>query len=478
MPPPPPDTGGQATAATQPNSGGQAVAGTRARPPDTLVDPNLLAPPPPRVKPKPTSAVVVCQLCGTRIDVPLNKAGQEVKCPDCHTRNQVPVPKEDTKTKRPAGPTLEGAENYDMSEVVDRPKYRPLQATRGDYEVLSALDPATVEYRLSAPGQQSRAVKTVAEAPARDDDGEVTLSPPVERVEAVRDPRSILPQPELEPENALYDGRYDDGVIGDSVDPRSPDAWKRAPMLYGIVEFLFYPSTLLRWLGYAVGFALLANFGKFTIESAMNTDFIAPFLIPAFCFGCTVLLAPFSAALCAIVEDTGNGQVEVTEWPDWDIAAWMGKACYFPWAAFITSFPGILGVGVALLSGLDFLAYIVVATAPLLLSWMLLLPPAVYSQLAENSILSLISPVVIESYRIAGDAWAVFYFYSLLIVLLIVGAVALIITDNFLMVAVGGCAVVVVLFVYARLLGRLIWVAGQRGAASSPAQMARQVVSR
>src|SRR5436189_1316885 len=64
----------------------------RPRSPDT-VDPNLLAPPPPRVKPKPTEVAVVCQLCGTRIYVKLDKVGTEVKCPDCYSRNEVPAQK-------------------------------------------------------------------------------------------------------------------------------------------------------------------------------------------------------------------------------------------------------------------------------------------------------------------------------------------------------------------------------------------------
>jgi hypothetical protein len=453
---------GNAVAEPQAANTKPLVQNPKPKPVDNLVDPNLLAPPPPRTKPKPTSVVVVCQLCGTRIDAPLDRVGQEMKCPDCFTRNVVPALPDNTASQKPTGPTLEGTENFGMSEVVEKPKYRPLVATRGEYEVLSALDPATIEHRLTVPGERSRSKPVqVHSAP---EDGDVVLAPPVERVELARDPRTFLPQPELEPENALYDGRYDDGVIGDNVDPRSPDAWKRAPLVYGIIEFLFYPSTLVRWLGYGVGFAALVNFGKFTVESAMNIDFITPFLIPVFCAGCIVLAAPFSAALYAIVQDTGNGQQEVSEWPDWNIVEWIGKACYFPLAAFLTGLPGLLGLAVLLLSGMDFQAYIVIAAIPLLLAWMLLFPPAAYSQLAENGALSLISPLMIQSFRIAGDAWIIFYGYSFVIVLMLLAGVALMAADNFLATGVGACAMVMILFVYARLVGRLIWVTSQRQA--------------
>ena len=85
----------------------------------------------------------------------------------------------------------------------------------------------------------------------------------------------------------------------------------------------------------------------------------------------------------------------------------MGPACYLPLAAFLTSFPGILGVGLLLMSGMDFMAFVVVAALPLLVSWMVLLPPVVYSQLANGAV-SLISPLMIQSFRAAGDAWVCF----------------------------------------------------------------------
>jgi hypothetical protein len=88
---------------------------------------------------------------------PLEKIGQEVKCPDCHTRNEVPGLKEG-KGDRGQGtesPTLEGTEEFGMSEVVERPKYRPLVRGREEYDVLSAADPAAMEHRLSTPGQRA-----------------------------------------------------------------------------------------------------------------------------------------------------------------------------------------------------------------------------------------------------------------------------------------------------------------------------------
>src|SRR5439155_16663797 len=108
-------------------------------------------------------------LCGTRVTVPLERIGQEIKCPDCHSRTVAPPLKEDPATKM-RGPTLDGTEDFGMSAVVERPKYRPLVAARGEYETLSALDPATMEHRLTVPGERPRRAKAAtAEPQSRED---------------------------------------------------------------------------------------------------------------------------------------------------------------------------------------------------------------------------------------------------------------------------------------------------------------------
>ena len=66
--------------------------------------------------------------------------------------------------------------------------------------------------------------------------------------------------------------------------------------------------------------------------------------------------------------------------------------------------------------------------------------------------------------KIASDAWVFFYMYSILLVLLATAAVGMLIVENFLATAIGAVAFVAVAFVYARLLGRLMWVAAQRDA--------------
>src|SRR5206468_10797771 len=127
---------------------------------------------------------------------PLDKIGQTIKCPDCHSVNEVVGPKVSGATKKPSGPTLEGVEDYGLSQDFERPKYRPLVATRGEYEVLSALDPAAVEHGWTLPDGSTA---TATRAPEGEE--EVRLSAPVERIEIKPPPIKL---PERDPEEEMY----------------------------------------------------------------------------------------------------------------------------------------------------------------------------------------------------------------------------------------------------------------------------------
>src|SRR4029079_619046 len=102
--------------------------------------------------------------------------------------------------------------------------------------------------------------------------------------------------------------------------------------------------------------------------------------------------------------------------------------------------------------------------APIVLSMLVLFPMFYCSMLIEDNLFAFMSGYTLRSLKIAGDAWVFSYMYAILLVLLGTGAVATAVADNFLFTAVGAAATVAVLIVYARLLGRLMWVAAQRDA--------------
>jgi len=102
--------------------------------------------------------------------------------------------------------------------------------------------------------------------------------------------------------------------------------------------------------------------------------------------------------------------------------------------------------------------------SPIVLSLLVLFPMFYCSMLIEDNLLAFMSGYTLRSFRIAGDAWIFSYMYAILLALLGTGAVATAAADNFVFTAVGAAATVAVLIIYARLLGRLMWVAAQRDA--------------
>ena len=427
----------------------------RERKPDGLVDPNMLAPPPPRVKPKATTIVVVCALCGTRMDVPLDQIGHQVQCPDCHIVNEVKPPKE-SKSPPPKGPTLEGAKAFELSDPGDRPAYRPLQATRGEYKILSAFDPASADHALNL---------TAGAATAAEADDEVRLSAPIERPPSA--PVLVLPPPDPDPEDKLRDGRYDDGLIGDlNFDRTQPEAWKKAPFLLGIFEFLFHLGTLPRWIFYSLGLGTIVAMVRGVIWAATAGTVVGEASqIPLVLFS-TGLIAvwtpPFLAVLLAIVEDTGNGVNEVQSWPEWNVFDWIVNSVYIPAAVFFSGLPGGLVAALMLLGGVSPESSPLAIAAPVVLSWLVLFPPVFCSMLVEGSVMAPFSADVLRSFSAAADGCFLFVIYSIVLALLGVGAFSLILANNILFAALGAAGLVILTFLYARLLGRLIWFASQK----------------
>lgn len=454
---------------------------------EDLVDPNLLAPAPPPKKAKPTQVVVVCKLCGTRLHAPLEKVGQTIQCPDCHRVNEILPPREPTSQK-PKGPSLENAEEFDLSAEVQRPAYRPLQKPRGDYAVLSAFEPGAAPPGWTPPdskpspagapgssqqpsrgGPSATAAPTAVAMPAEDEE-EFAIEAPVERIELAPPPIK-LPTPE--PEEKLFDGRYDDDLIGANVDRKAPGAWKRAPFTVGIVEFLFQPGVLLRWILYGIGAAAVIGLMHFTgakeAAAASDADILMSrflLLVTMMVFGVSFVLwvAPFAVCCLAIVEDTANGDDEITSWPDYNFLDWFLKATFVPAAALVSGFPGIVLGSFIVVSGAAPAIYVWLT---ILASWVFLFPLVLCSMLDENSILSPYSKNTYRSLKAASDAWMLFYVF--VIVLGVLGALAFALAAYPFTSPIGAIAMVVLAFLFFRLLGRMMWI-GHDKLAKLPAE--------
>ena len=178
-------------------------------------------------------------------------------------------------------------------------------------------------------------------------------------------------------------------------------------------------------------------------------------------------MMPFAATVLAIVQDTGNGSKEIDNWPSWDPTQWFFPALFVAAAVLISGLPGMFlttGLSASTISSGGWesgLFMVGMLSAPLPLSWLVLLPIVLYSMLAENSIFAIFSKQTLASLRAAGEGWMLFYMFAA-VLFLIAGALgSLIFLNNFLAITAGAVGLVILAFLYARLLGRLMWYGNQ-----------------
>jgi len=176
-----------------------------------------------------------------------------------------------------------------------------------------------------------------------------------------------------------------------------------------------------------------------------------------------------------VIEGTANGGDEVSDWPSWDFFQWFWPTLQLGTALLVGAMPGLaiasllLAEGGAYLPeqrGLDWPRLAI----PLVLSWWLLLPPLLYSMLAEASLVRMVSPLVLRTMQCTPDAWLLYYLESLALLLVLAGGLALLQAQLLLiLVPLGAVIVTGWLLVSARLLGRLMWYCNQRVQLPEPA---------
>jgi hypothetical protein len=430
---------------------------------DKTVDPLVLGPQPRPKPPPPKEVPVVCKLCSTRMYAPIENIGQMIQCPDCHTVNVIRAPKK--PPPKPVAPLLDKEPNFGLGPPPERPAYRPIVAPRGEYAELVEFDPSQRPPGWSRPDAPAAIAAAPAAADPDEEDGEeIKVSAPVERIE-IKPEMKPLPPPD--PEDDLYDGKYDDGLIGDKVDRKAPQAWKKAPLVIGLVGFLFYMNTLPRLIMYAIGLALVMNIGHLAMRFSVSTDptekVSSIMLFMFLSVGMGMWVTSFAAVCLAVVQDTANGVDDVQSWPDWNVFDWVMGAMYFPAAAFVAALPGSVFTVSLLSMGLDPTYGRFAAGAPLVISWIFLFPLVLYSMLAEGSIMAPVSAATNKSLHAASAGWMFFYMYSLVIGCAGVWAISLACNpNNYVINSLGSTGVVVLAVLYCRILGRLMWYSSEK----------------
>lgn len=418
-----------------------------------------------------------------------SQIGEFMKCPDCFSQVKVKAPY--VAPYSPKKPTLEGAEEFNLSDPGERPAYRPFVDPRGEYEELLHLDPlAPVRKPTEAPAPATPEVTppdqdplfvdqpfpkaTVMPSPTEHlpvgrptavtsyeedlDDQEIVLRAPVDRPEYKPEIPHLSPPPPTERrEEPREASAWDDSAWGYPADPNQPNAWKQSPFLLGIVGFLFYPSTLFRLVVYSVGLSVVLWLGFSAVELGQQGGVSAIFGIFCTLLGGLAAISwtgSFSACLYAVTQDTGNGMDKVEAWPDWSVTEWLGQALYVPAASFLACIPGSI-FGSLLLTAGD--GAELMLPFPVLMSQLLFFPPIFGSMMAEGSLLAPYSPAIVKSFKTHGDGWLLFYIASFFIGVIQAVAIGLLELEIGLIAPLSAVILVTSIFLYFRLLGRLIW---------------------
>lgn len=417
------------------------------------------------------------------------QVGERLRCPDCFTMVEIKAPKvgpPPTKKK-----TLDELEEFQLSDPGERPAYKPMVEARGDYEELKLLDTkAPPRKEPTPPGATSTPVRssetvdpmfherllpgplagpllthpTTAMAHVEDDldDQEVVLSAPVERLEVKTEIKvPNIPPP---PKDERKEPTWNDDEWGFVSDPRAAGAWKKSPFYVGIFSIFVDPQILLRVAAYSIGFsvvlALLARAADLS-DPAHSQTFTAIFTFLASGLLGFLVLASFSPVLLAIASDTANGDEKVQSWPDWNVGEWILSALYVPFAGILAALPGVLMACLFFAVGPEARWF---APFPPLITFLAIFPVLFSSMLTESSLFYLVSGKVLRSFRSHGDGWVTFYILSFFVFLfaclgtaiaeggVLLGGLGLFMTSLF-----SAILFVLLLVLYVRLLGRLMW---------------------
>ncbi|QDU30359.1 hypothetical protein ETAA8_54870 [Anatilimnocola aggregata] len=397
-----------------------------------------------------------------------------ITCHDCHSENEVRAPK--VRVDRADKPTLVGAEDFQLSAPVERPKFSPVEQTRRDEDEddefrLAPLPPeppaATVPPMNG--GVSSSAVSTFQPGTFAPN---FRLSPTADPVPGVRpttapanafppaSPAATAPAAALPPRRQLprREESYGDELWDAPVDPNQP-RFHRGPFLIGIVEFLFYPGTMSRWLVFTALAAIPIAAIELAVAASIARDgnVFSPagifFTLIAAGTGFVWLLL-FSLQMQAVVEDTGRGCDAIEKWPTAGFIP-HGNPLYLPAAIFLGMLPGlIVWMGYHFgQDGLTVFGGIIALISLLIFVPLLWLPILLHKSFAGAHQ----SPLFWESFRFTGDGWIVFYMETFVLGLVVSMGISLWSTGSVVVAPLSAALLVTPLFLYFRLLGRLLW---------------------
>lgn len=369
-----------------------------------------------------------CPICRTRLYASSDEVGKKKKCPDCYTQATVPPPP-------PRRPLQRAVEHHDgelrLSEPVEVPKYRPLIDDEGTRAVAAAL---------------------ASERPAP------TGSPEPAGPAAPPRPRRSEGEEELEKAQKQLEAR----------ERETPELPPR-PFFDRLFDFLRDPQAVFRGVLVAIGLAIgvscarsgVAMMNGGALEQVVSLGlFMFAFVAGAFTLGLG------GACAVVIVQETAHGKDVLQGWPGVNFTEWLSDSLYTASAVFLAGLPGVLVAtllscgGVPVTFGLVILAACLYGFVPLLL----------LSMLEAATPLTAYSKPIWESLLKQTALWKQFYRRSA------IGAGAVLIVglglrmNSVLVTGLFSAALVALVFVYFRLVGRLAWCLQEAASAAEESE--------
>ncbi len=369
--------------------------------------------------------------------------GKQVQCPDCHS----PVLVRPLKAGVSSAPaTTASALRPPGARHAPAPTPIATAATNDEDELALRDEIPSPRPPAAIPGMLD------------DDEGEMLLRP----AEEITTPKPQLPRLE----DIKNDEEYQDDWRDETLEQ------EMRPFVSGIINFLFQPGALTRCIAYALGAALLSGGWHFAIAmlSLGGTLGTIMALLSFIAVGVATFLfvGVLSVIYLTVVQDTANGHNVVENWPDMNFFNWALDARFVISAVGLAVVPG--GIVSTLIFSGSYPWAEPASAAPVVVSLWLLLPWILLSMLAGASVFSVVNLQVINAIRRSADGMLFFFMQSALVMLGVFLMVFAQWASSPILPMIAAAGLILLLFVYFRLLGRLMWYCGLKHASTEPAE--------
>ena len=402
---------------------------------------------------------VTCSQCGGRVKLPSFQPGQKYQCPRCGAEIATSV---ESRAKTPES----GGEASNAPAAVPDAEPPPLLAPGAspDSEEFGItchvchtrlhVHPMQIGTTITCPDCYS---PVVVKAPSKRSLPPQAATAARAWADASGAPPAVLEgdaqqrlekvQAELEREEAEEREnsaeRFTEGLTAFFADSR---AWIRL----GVLAICFELAMAL--FRYVMGIRVSKDAPAFLAHAASLAGTLMMVL----------LLIGFAAASAAcglaLIKGTSAGLQKIERWPGIQVLAWGSEVFRVVHAAVLAALPGI-ALGIAL-GYLGITGIILFAGAA---SFWLLFPPILLSMIESNSAFAPFSRDVWNDMGYHAAPWQLAYLITSLIVIGGLFAFVLSLVGGFFLGLVGALAMVALMMLYFRTIGRLFWILGGRG---------------